>query len=221
MIKTTRLLVFDLDGTLLDTAADVHVCINAALKHMDIPAISREQSQKAIGPGSDQFFKAVFGRTSNRIDEFRALFLPLYEDHCLVETRPFAGIVDVLHYLYGRYDLAVATNKRRLTAVKTLQGTGLFDFFEPVITPESVQRIKPAPDMIHHALDYFSCPAEQALLIGDTDNDILAGRAAGVPVVLAECGYGDMDELTQLQPDYRVKQPIEIVQLLQKESVAA
>jgi phosphoglycolate phosphatase len=221
MMNNTRLLIFDLDGTLLDTAADVHVCINAALKHMDIPAISREQSKKAIGPGSDQFFKAVFGRTSNRIEEFRAIFLPLYEEHCLVETKPFPGVVEMLQQLYGRYDLAVATNKRRATTVKTLQGSGIMEFFEPVITPESVQRIKPAPDMIHHALDYFSCHANQALLIGDTDNDILAARAAGVPVILAEWGYGDMEELSKLQPEYTVKQPEDIVQLLYKQSVAA
>jgi HAD superfamily hydrolase (TIGR01509 family) len=215
-----RLLIFDLDGTLLDSAMDVHLCINKALMVMGRPEIDMKQTKKAIGPGSWEFYRTIFGDDRERIEEFRSHFLSEYEERCLVHTKPFAGIPELLEQLSGM-DMVVATNKKNSTTHRSLQGTGLARFFKWVVTPEMVKKIKPAPDMVQLALGHFTCRAEDAMVIGDTDNDLLAGQAAGVCCALATWGYGDMKENIMLGPDYILSQPRQLLDVLELTTQAA
>ncbi len=219
-MQQKKLLIFDLDGTLLDSALDVHNSINRALAIMFRPAIDMQQTKKAIGPGSWEFYRSLFGEDRERLEEFRTHFLSDYEKKCMVHTQPFQDIPKLLASL-SQYDLAVATNKKNSTAHVCLQDAGLADYFKLVVTPEMVKKIKPAPDMIQYGLDYFSCSADQGLVIGDTDNDLLAAKAAGVACALATWGYGDMEENIRLQPDYVLANPLQLLEILNQPAQAA
>jgi phosphoglycolate phosphatase len=207
-------ILFDLDGTLVHTAPDVHAAINFAREKLGLPPISLEQALKAIGPGADRFAITVLdAENAHRLDEFIAIFRPYYLSICSQNSRPFPGIVELLESLKG-YRLAVATNKRLEQTQHLLNALDLSKYFEILISPESVTRIKPAPDMIHHALDHFDLPPDQAIMVGDTDNDLLAAKAAGVTTCAVTWGYADLEFIKSLKPDYLIDKPEELLPIL-------
>ena len=207
-------ILFDLDGTLLDTIPDVHDCANQTLKQMNFPTLPVEQIQKAIGPGPGVFAKIVLGeKHTHRIDDFFEIFRPLYHDHCINSTRPFPGIMELLDK-FDHYKMAVASNKPKFMSTRILKGLDLYDRFDLVIGPESVTNAKPEPDMIHFAAEHFNVNVEQTILIGDTDNDILAARAAGCYSILA--GWGYSHEIDQLKKDasFYAEKPLDVIPII-------
>jgi phosphoglycolate phosphatase len=219
-MQQKQLLIFDLDGTLLDSALDVHNSINRALALMLRPAIDMQQTKKAIGPGSWELYHSLFGDDRQRLEEFRLHFLSDYEKGCMVHTKPFETIPELLERL-SAYHLAVATNKKNTTTQLCLQEAGLAHYFKLVVTPDMVKKIKPEPDMVLFCMDHFTCTAEQTLLIGDTDNDLLAAKSAGVACGLATWGYGNMEENKKLQPDYILTRPLQLLEILDRTAQAA
>lgn len=213
-IRSLRALLFDLDGTLVHTAPDVHAAINYARGQLGMPPISFEQALKAIGPGADRFVYTVLGEeNAHLLDEYLAIFRPYYLKTCAQNSRPFPGIVALLDCLEG-YPLAVVTNKRLEQSMALLKTIELDRYFRLFVGPELVTRIKPAPDMIHYALAQFGIPPDQALMIGDTDNDLLASKAAGVPCCAVGWGYADPQFLKSLQPDYFIDTPGDLLHIL-------
>jgi len=209
-----RLLLFDLDGTLLDSAPDVHACINWTLEQMNLPPLTFEEAKRAIGPGADNFSRAVLRPADrHRLSEFMNIFRPVYRQGCMRLTRPFDGMVELLGEL-ERVDKAVVTNKSLITTEAMVGGLGLKRFFRMLTGPECVEHIKPAPDMIQFCLQRLKCLPEEALVIGDTDNDVLAARAAGTHVCAAGWGYARQEELLALQPDFYARTPAELKALL-------
>ncbi len=210
-----KVILFDLDGTLVDTAPDVHPAINAALEEMGLPLLTFERARLAIGPGADSFVNIILGQVNeNRLEEFLLHFRPLYYERCTDKSRPFPGIVDLLTTLQPDFRLGVATNKGRRTTTRVLDVLALAPFFELVVCPDSVERGKPAPDMLLLAMDHFQVEPQQMLFIGDTDNDILAAKAAGVPCIAVTWGYADHAIIKALNPDFIVDAPAEVLKLL-------
>ncbi|HPG39198.1 MAG TPA: HAD-IA family hydrolase [bacterium] len=208
------LIIFDLDGTLYDTAPDVHDCVNLALNQMDLPPVSLQQTMQAIGPGPGMFSKIILGEANvHRYDEYIQLFRPLYHQKCLDKTRPFQGIVELLNSLQDYYK-AVATNKPTTGTTIILKGSGLFEYFNLVIGPDCVEHAKPAPDMVYHAAAKLNVPLEKTLLIGDTDNDILAANAAGCYSCLAGWGYSAEKNKLQKISDFYAAHPLDILNIL-------
>lgn len=209
------LIIFDFDGTLLDTAPDVHSCVNETLHAMNLPQITLEHSRKAIGPGPDNFAKVVLGNDGHhRLDEFIVIFRPIYYDRCMDKTCPFPGINETLQIL-SSVNLAVATNKPLKFTQKILDGFNLSHFFKYIAGPEMVERLKPYPDMILHVLEELKISPDRSLVVGDTDNDILAAHAAGVRSCAVGWGYAGAQSLKALNPNYFVDQPSEISEIVQ------
>ncbi len=209
-----RTIVFDLDGTLLDTAPDVHLCSNLALRAMGLPEISLAQARASIGPGPDNFARVTLGdRHVHRFGEFIALFRQLYQERCLIQTRPFPGVVEMLERLEG-YQLAIATNKPASYTGRILAGLELERYFSVVICPEDVAHLKPHPEMIVAAMARTGATAATTLVVGDTDNDICAGRAAGARTCAVTWGYGPRAALEPLRPDFIISKPAELLELL-------
>lgn len=214
MTANYKLLLFDLDGTLLHTAPDVHRSINMALEKMNIPPLSYEKSIKAIGPGADRFIHTVLGPDyKHRLEEFTNTFRPIYRENCTIQTKPFPGIVELLKALNG-FDLTIITNKSRETSISILDHLKLVNYFKLIVGPELVKNIKPFPDMVNYTLQYFQTSPENALVIGDTDNDILAAKASGVAVCAVSWGYAMSDVLLVHNPDFFIKEPGELLGII-------
>jgi phosphoglycolate phosphatase len=210
-----RLIIFDLDGTLLDTVLDVHNSINYALSEMGLAGIPLTRTRSAVGPGNEEFARIALGEENlHRMREFFSIYRPHYAGNCLENTRPFPGIMELLEKT-GNYKRAVATNKPLEGSLPILNRLDLAGFFDAIVGPELVDRVKPAPDMIHYCLDRLGVPASQALVLGDTANDIRAANSAGTVSCLAGWGYAaHSDEITELA-DYVVGHPDEICGILE------
>jgi len=207
-------ILFDLDGTLVDTAPDVHIAINYARAELGLPPLSLEQALKAIGPGADRFAFTVLGEAhAHLLDDYLEIFRPYYLKICAERSRPFPGMVALLEALAG-YRLAVVTNKRLVQSRALLGAIDLEKYFDLLVGPELVRHIKPAPDMILHALDHFKITPDQALMVGDTDNDLLAAQAASVACCAVGWGYADSNFLKSLHPDHFIEKPDELLSLL-------
>jgi len=206
-------IIFDLDGTLVNTYPDVSACINRALVKMGRRPLTEAEARLAIGPGKEAFLKAVLGdQAASEEQHFLKIFREFYHIHCLDTTTVFPGIEALLQKLQG-VTLLVATNKPGPAARRILKGLNIIDYFERVIGPEDVVHAKPHPEMIEFAVQHSPTPKEATLFIGDTDLDIKAGNAAGVMTCAALYGYGNQAAVLNENPDYFVHSPLEINEL--------
>ncbi len=211
-----RTLIFDLDGTLVDTVQDVHFCINQARAQMGLPPLTLKQARESIGPGPNKFVEIVLPpEKQDKLDDFIRIFRGFYIDHLSDHSRPFPGVEQVLTELQKRgFILVVATNKPRRYTEKLLRDMGLWSYFPTIFTPEDVSNRKPEPDIVFKALDVTRTQPEEALFVGDTDNDILAGQAAGVRTCGVTYGYGSREMLRQLNPDFLIDRPEELLDIV-------
>jgi 2-phosphoglycolate phosphatase len=211
------ILIFDFDGTLMDTARDVYKSCNYALLKMNLKPVTFKQVKNAIGPGVPNFTLRNLGKENlHRVDEFLSNFRAHYENHILDETTSFPGIDELLHSLDGQ-KLAVASNKPTRHVKNILKGLNLLSHFDLLVGPEDVSKSKPDPEMVHFIMNSFRGSTESTIIIGDTDNDILAGKAAGVATCAVTWGYGALYRLEELAPDYMISQPLELLQVINNE----
>jgi len=212
------LIIFDLDGTLLDTVPDVHSSINITLKTMGLPLVTMAQAKKAIGPSRDIFARIILGEDNlSRTEEFFRIFRPTYEKNCYQKTRPFAGIMEVLEELKN-IKLAVASNKMLSMTKIILQELELEHHFDIIVGPELVQHPKPAADMIDYSLQRLRVAYDRAILLGDTDNDILAARAAGVQSCFAGWGYAATKDALKRDSNFYAQTPGDFLTIFQKKT---
>ncbi len=212
-----KTILFDLDGTLVDTVEDVHFCINQARAQMGLPPISREKSRESIGPGPNKFVEIVLPpERQDELDDFIRIFRACYIDHLSDHSRPFPEVKEMLTELERRgLVLTGATNKPRRYTEKLLRDVGLLHFFPHIFTPDDVANRKPAPDIILRALEVTETLPEDALFVGDTDNDILAGKAAGVWTCGVTYGYGPREIFVRLRPDFLIDRPTELLDIVE------
>lgn len=204
MCKSIETIIFDLDGTLLDSSPDVLQAMNLALKQLRLPPVTLERVKKGIGVGSPEFVKIMLPK--DRLDLAENLlhsYLGIYEERCTARSQLYPGVHEVLAQL-ADHKLVLTTNKPMAMTNKTLNHFGLRDRFAAVVGPEDVERLKPHPDMLLKALQIVDSSPERALIVGDTENDILAGRRAGIATCAVTYGYGSRESLQKLQPDFLI-----------------
>ncbi len=214
------LVIFDLDGTLIDTSTDVHLCLNMALEQMKLPTISMEIAKKAIGPGPHDFVKYILGDAMHRVDEFHQIFRPLYWERCADHAEPFDGIVELLKDLHDAdIKCAVATNKAQQGTHAVLKALELEHHFDLILSRDQVEHPKPAPDMLLKACSELDVHPARALMLGDTDNDILAANAASIKSALALWGFADhFDDLKKIST-FAVEHPLDVLDIIESEMV--
>ena len=185
-------LLFDLDGTLLDTLEDLWNATNAALDHFGCPRRSLAEIRSFVGNGArNQIRLALPGRADDPdLDEVLEWYKAYYADHCQIKTAPYPGIAEMLEGLKGEWQMAIVSNKPDV-AVKALCAEhfpGLYALGEAADCPR-----KPAPDMVFQAM--MAIGVEQCIYIGDSEVDIRTARNAGVPCISVLWGFRDRDVL--------------------------
>lgn len=201
-----RAVLFDLDGTLMDTADDITVILNRALTEQHLGSLAPDQVRELIGRGIPTLIaRAVDKLGGNGDAAVQALLLErfyfhherLYRlDEC--SARPYPYAAEVLARLHGvGLKLAVVTNKKHDFAVDLLARAGLSAWIEVVVGGDACARAKPDPQPLHFACNSVQVDPARALMVGDSLTDVLAARAAGMPVVCVPYGYNEgRDPLT-------------------------
>jgi phosphoglycolate phosphatase len=186
-----RALVFDLDGTLLDTKLDLVNSVNAMLRETRRPEQPADLVASYVGHGAPQLIARVLGadRTEQERQQALAVFLKHYDEQKLNLTRPYPGVVEGLRALAG-YPMAVLTNKPARLSVEILEGLGLTHFFRAIYGGDSFQRKKPDPKGALSIVKELGASPAGAAMIGDSDVDIQTARNAGMLAVAVKYGFG-------------------------------
>ena len=189
-----RAILFDLDGTLVDTAPDLHAALNVALAAQGRAAVPIEGVRAMVGDGARELVKrglaATGGMTEVAVAAGTALFLDHYTANLSRLSRPFPGVADALAALKARgCRLAVCTNKQVGFSERLLADLALAPFFDAIVGGDSLAVRKPDPGHILGALARLGAGADAGIMVGDSTNDVRAARGAGVPVIAVSFGY--------------------------------
>ena len=185
-----RAVVFDLDGTLIDSAPDLRAALNRLLARHGLPALDAAAVQSMIGDGAKVLVTRAFAAYQRQAaaDDFKA-FLADYEANSMVETKVYPGIEAALMAIQAAgHPLAVCTNKGVAVSRVILQSLGLLKYLPVVIGGDSTGFRKPDPRHLEAALAALA--AREAVMIGDHDNDMAAARGLAIPSIFVIWGYG-------------------------------
>ena len=204
-------ILFDLDGTLLDTLEDLLDASNYALNHYGFPSCTLADLRRYVGNGAENQIRMCLGKeaTAENIRKVLALYKPYYTDHCQIKTKPYDGIPEALAVLKGKYPIAIVSNKPD-SAVKALCADyfpGLFALGEAPGCPR-----KPAPDMVYQAMSALG--VEKCVYVGDSEVDILTAKNAGVPCLSVLWGFRDQEDLPDAE--YFCDDPRKLVETIEE-----
>ena len=205
-----RLLVFDLDGTLIDSKQDLAESVNAALRRLGRPQLPNAHIAEFVGRGAPVLMERALRATGNGAaiepNELAAglqELLDYYDAHKLDHTRLYAGVAELLPHLAERFILAVLTNKPVRPARAILEGLGVAAHFAAIYGGNSFATKKPDPTGFNAILAERSLPADRALMVGDSAVDVQTGRNAGAWTCGVDYGFSP-ESLEQEPPDWRV-----------------
>ena len=208
-------MIFDLDGTVVDTLFEVHQAINLALDQLNLPRVRLENSRKAIGPGPDEFIKYILlPEHLHHSQAFYAAFAEIYRRINATAAELFDGMAPLLDQLKGNYALAMATNKARVNTQPLIEKFGLDRWFQLIVTRDEAARPKPEPDMLLSICRHFDIEPQRSLMVGDTDNDVISAAAAKMPCALALWGYSDHFEQLSKIADFSISHPLDLLNLV-------
>ena len=198
-----RLILFDLDGTLADTQADLAAAINATRHWAGLPPLGLPAIRGAIGDGA----RALIERTvpfPGPVEEPLRFFIGYYGSHCAVATRLYPGVPEMLEATRDRLR-AIVTNKPERISRKILEAFAVDAHFVDVIGGDSLPARKPDPAGILAVMARHGIPAAETLMVGDSPIDVAAARAAGVACAGVAGGYADPAALREAKPDFLLK----------------
>ena len=213
-------LVFDLDGTLVDTAPDLYGALNTVLVEQGVTPVPPEEIRHLVGHGALAMIRAGIARTRDP-DDFDAArlfdrFLDVYRSRLTRESRPYPGVPDTLRELAGRgHPLAVCTNKTEDLARRLLAGLGLDRFGDAVVGADTFAWCKPDRRALEAAVAKAGGAPERSALIGDSRTDVETARNARVPSILVGYGYRS-ESIEDLEPDFVAHEFKEITNIIHK-----
>lgn len=206
--RRPRLVMFDLDGTLVDSASDIARALNLTLADAGLPVATEAQVRDWIGRGAARLIacaRAHFGVLETQQEALLASFLAHYEANVSGHTTPLPGAEALLTACaQAGLHLACVTNKPFAHTTALLRDLGWGERFHLVLGGDSLPQRKPDPAALRHCLERFSVSANEALMVGDSRNDVEAAQAAGVPVIALRGGYNHGEPIEACAPDWIV-----------------
>ena len=205
--------LFDMDGTVLDTIQDLTDSTNASLAHFGYPARTAQEVCSFIGNGAWRLIRGAVpaDATDAKVDEVLAYYQQYYKAHCQIKTKAYDGVLDALAELGKTYPLAIVSNKPD-AAVKTLAAQyfpGVYAMGESAACPR-----KPAPDMLYQAMQALG--VEKCIYVGDSEVDVLTAKNAGVPCLSVTWGFREIPVLEEAGAQYFCYETDKLPEIIRK-----
>ena len=208
-----RLVIFDFDGTLVDSKYDIAASVNLTLMDMNLPTRPQEEIFSFVGDGVKQLLRLSVGEENEaQYEKALVIFRKHYLAHCLDSTKFYEGLDSVLRFLQNKTK-AIATNKSFEYTLRIVEGLGAHNSFAAIECPNDTCDLKPDPSMLFRILDQLGIPVEHAVLVGDSTNDVRAAKAAGMRACAVGYGYGNREKVLALEPDYYCENPKDLIQV--------
>lgn len=199
IFKNRKTIIFDMDGTVLNTLDDLTLSMNFVMTEFGFPTHSVEEYRSAFGNGVRYALEktAPHGTPSDVIDKMVPIFKKHYDAHCLDNTRPYDGVISLMKQLKERgFRMAIVSNKID-SAVKELNEKFFSDVVDIAIGERAGIKRKPAPDMVFLALDELGASADDAVYVGDSEVDLKTAQNSSLPCVSVLWGFRDRDFLKE------------------------
>lgn len=213
-----KLVIFDLDGTLLDSIADLAQATNQALRQLGFPVHEEKSYYRFVGSGINKLFERALPlqeRTAENVAKVRALFVPYYDAHNADLTRPYDGIVPLLEHLQNSgFLLAIASNKYQSATEKLVRHYFPQIHFSAVLGQREGLPVKPDPLFVKEILTLTQTSAQETLYVGDSDVDMMTARNAEVEACAVTWGFRSREELLSFRPAFVAEQAQDIAQIL-------
>ncbi len=200
------LVVFDLDGTLVDSAPDLIDTLNVIIAREGLAPVPLAIGRKFVGRGGKIMLRRGLEAggvqvSDARLDEMFAAFLAYYDDHLTVKTRFYPGVEAALDRLHGAgYGFAICTNKIETPAKKLIEELGATARFRAICGQDTFSVFKPNPAALRLTIERAGGDPARAIMVGDTETDILTAKAASLPVIAVDFGYAP-EPIASLNPD--------------------
>lgn len=217
-MKKISTVIFDLDGTLLDSLQDLADSTNHVLAQFGYPVHTLEDIRRFVGNGVRVLMERAVpdNLTPSEFETVFSEFKAYYVDHCMDKTKPYPGIYELLEKLKANhYKVAIVSNKLQ-GGVDELYARFFKDLVQVAVGECPEVKRKPSPDMVNKALEKLGSTADEAVYVGDSDVDLATARNSGLPCISVLWGFRDRDFLIQNGATHLVSNPDEIVSLLQK-----
>ena len=212
-------ILFDMDGTVIDSLPDIADATNAALRRFSLPARSRDEIRSFVGNGASRLIHLAVpdGTAEETAEAVLRWYLPYYDAHCRATTRPYAGIPPLLAALRDcGLKLAVISNKPD-PAVRILAEELFAGCFDLALGQTAEIRRKPWPDMIEVSAARLGLPLPRCLYVGDSEVDVLTARSAGIDCASVSWGYRSRDELSAAGASAILDTPEELLEWILRE----
>lgn len=192
-----RLVIFDLDGTILETLYDLYLSTNYVLKKHNMPQRTIDEVRKFVGNGIRRLLEqaVAMGTSKEKIDEILVDFNEYYKEHCMDNTKPYDGIKDIITELRSKgIKTAVVSNKADYGVQSLCKEffDGMFDY--AVGEREGIRR-KPYPDSVNHVIERFGASKSEVVYIGDSEVDYKTSKNAGIELIMVTWGFRDEESM--------------------------
>ena len=203
-----KLIMIDLDGTLVDSVPDLAYCIDEMMQELDLQKLGEAKVRHWVGNGIPKLVeRALTGELEGRpikevFDIAYPIFLDLYEDNTAERSYLYDGVREGLNYLKSQgYQLGCVTNKSEQFTHPLLKDLGIFNDFKIIISGDTLVKRKPDPMPLLYCAEHFNLKPEECLMLGDSVSDVKAARAAGFDIICMSYGYNHGNDIADENPD--------------------
>ena len=218
-----QMVLIDLDGTLIDSVPDLAYCVDALMSQLGLPPRGEAKVRQWVGNGIERLVKrALLDQLDGEPDpallaKALPIYFELYKDNLSKRSRLYPGVKEGLQFLLDAgYKLGCITNKAAAFTEPLLKDLGIYDYFQIVVSGDTLPVKKPDPLPLLHAARFFKVEPSHALMVGDSISDVKAARAAGFQVICMSYGYNHGQDIRDAHPDAVIDSMAELSGLLAK-----
>ena len=220
-LRPVKMVLIDVDGTLVDSVPDLAYCVDEMMKQLDMPPRGEANVRNWVGNGVERLVRRALtnsldGEPDDELfDRAYPVFLDLYAENTSKRSVLYPGVKEGIAFLKSAgYKLGCVTNKAAQFTEPLLKDLGIYDNFSIVISGDSLPQKKPDPAPLLHAAEFFGVKPDDALMLGDSVSDVKAARAAGFQIICMSYGYNHGEDIRTANPDAVIDSMAELPELL-------
>ncbi len=221
MIKKPKMVLIDVDGTLVDSVPDLAYCVDEMLTALDMSPHGEAEVRHWVGNGVERLVRrALIGQLDGEPDEALfdkayPIFMDLYKENTSKRSCLYPGVKEGIDYLKSSgYKLGCVTNKAEIFTHPLLKDLGIFDYFASIVSGDTLEKKKPDPLPLLYSAEKLGVTAEDSLMLGDSISDVKAARAAGFQIICMSYGYNHGVDIRESNPDVVIDSMAELKDLL-------